>query len=1064
MKKKKFKVDDDLIELFKEELINQCELFQQYLEEIKNKGISTLLLDELIRISHSIKGAAKLVSIDAITHIGSTLEIYFKALKDKKILLKEKDLKIVFLILSFLEKASKSSIPELENLLDNLDSTNKYIEDLKKATNGGYEDHNNENELIDNFLFELRRESENLAEGMTSIRLNFDDIERLEKMSLISENIKNSANKINLSIVMQVGEALENCFKAAYNQQLTWTQGHLDLLVESIEFLRKLSLCNSFNMTSWLAKNEKGIEAIAAVILAISREASAIPPRKKEILKNIPENEKVNKEDISESFITDASMMDLFYGELEQRVIELNEGILTLEVHSGDEKALESLMRAAHSLKGAARIVQLNDISRIAHILEDFFSLLEKEKIELTTNHIDELLKAVDLFSRLSQVPYYGINEWINAHRSEIENVIDSITFITENPTSAPKIFQESKGRTLKAENLSRIQKDLLKEFDAEKKKLKAPKKEEDNQVREDSFLRVSAKNLNKLMGLAGESLVESGWLIPFAKSLATLKHGNNSLTTSLDKLYEIALPGSKNQQLKSLVEKLKIDLYNCQQNLNERIVELDLYIQRQNNLSNRLYSEVINSRMRPFADGIEGFPRLVRDLAKQLKKKVQLIIEGKTTQVDREILEKLEAPLNHLLRNAVDHGIESVEERIAAHKNEVGTIKIEASHKAGMLSIIVSDDGRGVNIDHLKKSLIDKGFISSSMADKLSVSELLEFMFLPGFSTSEKVTDVSGRGIGLNVVQNIVEEVGGTIHASLNTGLVIELQLPLTLSVIRALLVEISGEPYAFPLARLNKVLTLSKNDVQTIENRYYFSQGKKNIGLIQGYQFLELPPSNESFEDLSVIIISDQINDYGVIVDRFLEEKELVVQELDPFLGKVQDISGGAFMENGSPVLIIDVEDMIKTIDKLLAKVNHEEIKLTIENSKIKKPKILVVEDSLTFSELETRILEQQGFDVVTATNGLEAWNEINNKDFELIITDLDIPKLNGIDLIKRIKSNLRYKDIPILVISHNEKEESRIESLTVGADFYMRKDTFSEKRVVDVVTNLLEKSKSI
>lgn len=1062
MKNRKFQVDDDLIRLFIEELQNLNQIFQKILREISVNNISALNLDELIRISHSIKGASKLVSIDEIMELGNILEIYFKAIKDKKISLKEKDLQVLFSISNFFEKAS--SIEELEILLNDIETINKYIEDLKNGLKSGYEDPSiKENELIDTFLVELRRQSEILAEGMTNIRLNFDDIEQLEEMSFIAEKIKNSATKINLSIVIQVGEALENCFKAAYNQQLTWTQGHLDLLVESVEFLRKLSQCNSFNMTSWLSKNEKGIEAIAAVILAISREASAIPPRKKESAKSTSK-EKEQIEELSDSFVSDASMLDLFYGELEQRVIELNEGILTLEVHSADEKALESLMRAAHSLKGAARIVQLNEISKIAHTLEDFFSLIEKEKIILTSGHIDELLKAVDLFSRLSQVSYLGINEWINSHQQEIDNVIDSISFMIKNPSAQPKIFQEARGGTLKAENLSRVQKDLLKEFDVEKKKNKAIPKEENFLFREDSYLRVSAKNLNKLMGLAGESLVESGWLIPFANSLSNLKKGHNSLSTSLDKLYEIAVPGTKFEKLQVLMDKLKSDLHGCQINLNERIGELDLYIQRQISLSNRLYSEVINSRMRPFADGIEGFPRLVRDLAKQLKKKVQLVIEGKTTQVDREILEKLEAPLNHLLRNAVDHGIETVDERIAAKKSEIGIIKIEASHKAGMLSIVVSDDGRGVNIENLKNTLIEKGFISSSMADKLSVSELLEFMFLPGFSTSERVTDVSGRGIGLNVVQNIVDEVGGTIHASLNVGLVIELQLPLTLSVIRALLVEISGEAYAFPLARLNKVLTLSKKEIQTIENRYYFSHGKKNIGLVQGYHFLELPPPKEIAENLSVIVVSDQINDYGVIVDRFIEEKELVVQELDPLIGKVHDISGGAFMENGSPVLIIDVEDMIRSIDKLLAKGTNDEIQLSLDHSKNKKQSILIVDDSMTICELESRILQQQGYDVVIATNGLEAWNEINIRDFGLVITDIDIPKLNGIELIKRIKDDLRFKDIPIIVISHNENDRLRLECLAAGANFYMKKDSFSERRIIEVVSRLLEESETL
>jgi len=338
--------------------------------------------------------------------------------------------------------------------------------------------------------------------------------------------------------------------------------------------------------------------------------------------------------------------------------------------------------------------------------------------------------------------------------------------------------------------------------------------------------------------------------------------------------------------------------------------------------LAERLYSEVISGRMRPFADGIETFPRFVRDLAKQLHKKVRFVIEGKNTPVDREILEKLEAPLIHLLRNALDHGIETPSERLAKGKEEIGIIRLEASHKAGMLAITVSDDGKGIDLNFLRKTIIDKGFVSVVMAEKLNEGELLEYLFLPGFSTSNEVTEVSGRGIGLHVVQNMIEEVGGEMKASLENGLVIRLQLPLTLSVLRALLVEISGEPYAFPLARLQKVLSVPKSEVFVLENQYYFSHEGINIGLIYAYKFLELPPSQINPDTFCVIVIKEGNENYGILVDRFLLEKELVIQELPPGLDKIPGISGGAFTEEGLPVLLIDVPEIIKNIDKMLVK----------------------------------------------------------------------------------------------------------------------------------------------
>ena len=234
--------------------------------------------------------------------------------------------------------------------------------------------------------------------------------------------------------------------------------------------------------------------------------------------------------------------------------------------------------------------------------------------------------------------------------------------------------------------------------------------------------------------------------------------------------------------------------------------------------LSSRLHHEVLASRMRPLADGIRGFPRLVRDLARELGKQARFEVVGETTGVDRDILDRLEAPLNHLIRNAVDHGLELPEERRAAGKQAMGTIRLEARHRAGMLQIILSDDGRGIDLERLRAKVVERELTTAAIAAQLSEAELLEFLFLPGFSTKEHVTEVSGRGVGLDVVHNMVRAVGGLVrvNARPGKGTRFVLQLPITVSVIRALLVEIAGEPYAFPLSRIDRIFMLDRKDVR--------------------------------------------------------------------------------------------------------------------------------------------------------------------------------------------------------------------------------------------------------
>lgn len=293
-----------------------------------------------------------------------------------------------------------------------------------------------------------------------------------------------------------------------------------------------------------------------------------------------------------------------------------------------------------------------------------------------------------------------------------------------------------------------------------------------------------------------------------------------------LEKLQESLNDAPLNERSEDDLSSSRKKANECRHVLSERLNELELFARRSANLSDRLYREVIASNMRPFADGVQAFPRMVRDLGRQLGKQVKFEVLGKSTQVDRDILDKLEAPLTHILRNAIDHGIEVPEERLAVGKLAEGTVFLEAAHRGGMLSITVSDDGRGVELEGLRQKVVNKGLVSADMATQLTESELMEFLFLPGFSTAGKVTEVSGRGVGLDIVQSMVQEVGGILRATSNPGkgMSFHLQLPLTLSVIRTLLVEVSGEPYAFPLTRIDRILMVKGSDIAIAQNRQYF------------------------------------------------------------------------------------------------------------------------------------------------------------------------------------------------------------------------------------------------
>ena len=730
--------------------------------------------------------------------------------------------------------------------------------------------------------------------------------------------------------------------------------------------------------------------------------------------------------------LADVPLTALFRMEAEGQLPVLTDGLLALE--SGDTAALEAMMRAAHSLKGAARIIGLNAAVRVAHAMEDCFVAAQRGDVALGQPQIDRLLAGVDLLTQITRTPENEVAAWETDAAPEIDRCVEELAAVLRGDPLAPAAAPAPAEAAAAAKA--------------------APARTEAR------VLRVTADNLNRLLALAGESLVESRRLRPFGASVARLKRLHHDIAHALDQLREQVGAGAGSGELVEAVTAVQQRLGVARDFLGDRLVELDTYDRRATNLAHRLYGEALAVRMRPFADGITGFPRMIRDLARELGKDVRLEIHGEDTRVDRDILERLEAPLGHLLRNAVDHGLESPAVRVAAGKPAAGTIRLEARHSAGVLLISVADDGRGLSPDALREAIVRKKLVAPDTARRLSEAELLEFLFLPGFSLADKVTEISGRGVGLDVVQTMVKEVRGTVRAATQRGrgMHFQLQLPLTLSVVRALLVEISGEPYAVPLGFIVRTLQLAEKDVATTEGRQHFAFGPRRIGLVAAHQVLARPAGQRG-ADLPVVVLGEAERTYGIVVDRFLGERELVVQPLDPRLGKVKDIAAGALMEDGAPVLIIDVADFVRSVEKISASGELAGVQAAANaRAGAARKRVLVVDDSLTVRELERKLLESRDYAVDIAVDGMDGWNAVRTGGFDLVITDVDMPRLDGIELTRLIKQDARLRGVPVMIVSYKDRAEDRQRGLDVGADYYLTKGSFHDETMLNAVADLI------
>ena len=758
------------------------------------------------------------------------------------------------------------------------------------------------------------------------------------------------------------------------------------------------------------------------------------------------------------------SMLELFRLEAESQTAVLAAGVLAIEELERSPETVESMMRAAHSLKGAARIVGLDPAVRVAHALEDVFVAAGKGSFRVRPEHGDRILAGIDFLSAIakSDDALSPASDW----PARAERLVgDLATMVADQSTPAQPAGDAAEGTAStppdgSAATSTAPQKPLapLQAPPPAESLAAAPRSTE----QADRVVRVSADSLTRLVGLAGESLVETRQLRPFVDSLLQLRSTEVDICDAITALDEklkggdIAVPGTVTAMLTTIRERSESRLAA----LTRHVEDFESFARRNEDLSNRLHHEVIVSRMRPLADGIRGFPRLVRDVARTLGKQVKFEVRGEQTGVDRDILDKLEAPLSHLIRNSLDHGIELPADREAAGKPPAGTIRLEARHRAGMLQITLTDDGRGIDVEHLRVKAVARGLVARQVADHLTELELLEFLFLPGFSTKDQVTEISGRGVGLDVVQSMVKSVGGSVRVATQTGrqTTFTLQLPITMSVIRALLVQVGGEPYAFPLTRIDQILFCPASSIRTVEGRQYFDRDGVSIGLVMAAQILETtgqPPA----DPMPVVVISDRGQQFGMIVDSFLGERDLEVRPLDPRLGKVPDVNSASLLENGDPVLIVDVEDLVRSIDNVLMgrRLSRVEFERMAEQARQRK-RILVVDDSITVRELERQLLQARGFAVDVAVDGMDGWNAIRGTHYDLVVTDVDMPRMDGIGLVSLIKADPARRETPVVIVSYKDREEDRLRGLDAGANRYLTKSSFHDETFVDTIIDLI------
>lgn len=767
------------------------------------------------------------------------------------------------------------------------------------------------------------------------------------------------------------------------------------------------------------------------------------------------------------------SLLELFKLEAESHCAALSSGLLSLEQAPTDRTVIEPLMRAAHSIKGAARIVGLDAIVTLAHAMEECFLNAKDGRETLTSARVDQLLQGVDILAEIRALAESDLATWTQSQTGRIAGLVQAL--------KAPPPADAARAPAPQAPPVAQVIETPSAPTPPPPPVAPVPAAPESAPAPTPApgaagapSVRVAAGALNRMLFLAGESTVEAARFQSLRGLMATLRDRERALESAMQTLREAMiterrrgqpLDGALSGRI-SASDSALAEIAGAADELQGAIVEqssrFEEVFRRVEEISGALYTEVIRSRMRPVAEGVTAFPRMVRDISRQLGKAVDFRIEGESVEVDRDILQKLESPLTHMIRNSLDHGVETQAERLASGKSPRATISLVARHESGMLVIEVRDDGRGIDPDLIRRRVVERGLVDPATAARLTRAELMEFPFLPGFSTKQAATEISGRGVGLDIVRSMVQEVSGTVtlESAPGQGARFTLRLPVTRSVVRAALVRIGGQLFAFPLARLDRVVVLPRAEIQTVQGRMQFSLENRSVGLVHAADILSdnAPPLPDA--DLPVVVIGVGASDLcGLIVDEFCGEEDLVVRTLDQRLGQVAQIAAAAIRADGDPVFVIDVDDLWRSVMQALVEgkplgVEHQRGAVTQQTRR----RVLVVDDSITVREVERQLLTRRGYAVEVAVDGKDGYNALRAGRFDLLVTDVDMPRMTGIELIRAVRRESRFAELPIIIVSYKDREEDRRLGLDAGASAYLTKSSFHDDALIRMVEDLI------
>jgi chemotaxis protein histidine kinase CheA/ActR/RegA family two-component response regulator len=735
-----------------------------------------------------------------------------------------------------------------------------------------------------------------------------------------------------------------------------------------------------------------------------------------------------------------------FVEEARDHINRLNDGLSELEAGSADQEGINAIFRSAHTIKGSSRMLKLTTITETAHKLEDVMGVLRDGSLkfdaglgQLLRRAVDALASLVDaladtldgsklpptdadLCAALAQAASGQASATISASPAPAATEAASKTSEPVTPAAAPpQPTSPAPAAVSPAPTFS----------------APSPTAPAEQKLKTADTVRVRLNKLDELIKLMGEVV----------SSHARLRQ---RLQDVRDMERELAAAG--NEQASAMLRHFGLVLRDD--------------VQAQEVLMDELHDKTLLMRMLPLAIVFEPAARLVRDLARSVGKQVECVVSGTEIELDRQMIDRLSDPIIHLIRNGIDHGIETPDKRVAAGKPPQGRLTLTARQDGGWVAIDITDDGGGIPIAAVREKAIKKGFLTPEKAAALSDREAVDLIFLPGFSTSSIITDLSGRGVGMDVVkQCVLDDLRGvvSVETRLGQGTTFSLRLPLSLAVMRVLLVEVDGHPFGFTAQYVAELLRLPETALMTVAERNAVIIRNEFVPVVALAELLRVPADHGRSSGMTrnrsagmlLVVLRVRGEKIALRVDELLDERDMVIKPLPEHMRKLQMVSGIVTTGRNELVSVLHAPALLELARRARGQAVRAE---AAAHAGERHFRILVVDDSLNTREIEKDVLEAHGYQVTLAEDGLDGLNQARDGDFDAVLTDVEMPNMDGFTLTERLRQEDKYRNRPIIIITSREKEEDKRRGIQVGADAYIVKGDFDQSNLVDTLRALL------